>query len=213
MSVNLRYQDDFELIPENSVRFGDSEWYGLCRVGGKKDYETRFKAVYSDTGIYFLFCCGDQKITAELEEDGSDLFTEDVIEIFLQPDQAYPVYMEYEISPLNRELVLLVSHNGEKFYGWMPFHYTGGRRTKHITWSKTGVPVSGAALQEWWTMIYIPFSLFEGVMPVKVSSGTVWRGNIFRIDYDHEEVSRYAYATACGTEFHDYEKFDKVMFL
>ena len=36
-----------------------------------------------------------------------DLWNEDVFEVFLWTDERYPVYLEYEISPLNHELPIL----------------------------------------------------------------------------------------------------------
>ena len=36
-----------------------------------------------------------------------DLWNEDVFEVFLWTDERYPVYFEYEISPLNHELPIL----------------------------------------------------------------------------------------------------------
>lgn len=34
--------------------FRSAAWNRLKRVGGKKDYRTEFKAVYSGKGLYFL---------------------------------------------------------------------------------------------------------------------------------------------------------------
>lgn len=135
MSLMLDHTEDFELISENKEKFKSARWNVLKRVGGEKEYQTRFKALYSKTGIYFLAECADSEITSTLKNDGEDLYTEDVLEFFVQPDRRYPVYLEYELSPRNRELVLMVSHNGAKFYGWTPFHYTGERKTAHIVWN------------------------------------------------------------------------------
>ena len=44
-------------------------------------YDTRFKTVYSTTGIYFLVDCTDRKLTATMAEDFMDLWNEDVFEV------------------------------------------------------------------------------------------------------------------------------------
>lgn len=65
----------------------------------------------------------------------------------------------------------------------------------------------------WEAMCYLPFSLLEGIVPAAPVPGTVWTGNIFRIDYDGQDISRYGWDTSCGTEFHDYEKFGEIRFI
>lgn len=211
-SLVLNRQEDFALSPEAEEKFRSAAWHRLKKVGGRKDYRTEFKAVYSDTGLYFLFRCEDKKISCSFQKDGEDLYTEDVLELFLQPDDRHPLYLEYELSPLGRELVLMVSHNGEAFYGWLPFHYKGERKVEHITWGTDGEIAPGALCDEWRAMLYLPFALFEGTVERYPEKGTVWRGNLFRIDYDDGEASRYAYAPACGTAFHDFEKFEEIIF-
>lgn len=212
MALKITRQDDFELTYQNIEKFGSAMWNRMERVGGEKTYATMFKILYSDSGLYFLICCEDKKISSTMQKDGDDLYTEDVLEIFLQPDPEHPVYLEYEISPLNKELVLMVSHNGENFYGWLPFHYYGARKAEHIIWCGEEESGEQNCRLIWRAMIYIPFALLEGVMPERPSAGTVWKGNLYRIDYDEDDVSRYAFRTECGTDFHDYKKFEDLIF-
>src|SRR5581483_3569223 len=103
----------------NSVNWNITEWVVLTQQKNKEPYyETRFKILYSDSGIYCLYYCEDKKITATLEEDFSDLWHEDVVEAFLQPDESIPLYFEYELSPLNKELAILVPNFNGNFFGW-----------------------------------------------------------------------------------------------
>ena len=69
-------------------------------------------------------------MTATLQEDFENLWTEDVFEFFLWTDERYPVYFEYEISPLNKELPILIPNFDGQFLGWRPWHYDQGRRTQ-----------------------------------------------------------------------------------
>src|SRR4030042_4142344 len=57
----------------------------------KGTLSTSFKILYSDSGIYFLFKCQDRKIHASMPEDFMDLWKEDVVEVFLWPDEDYPI--------------------------------------------------------------------------------------------------------------------------
>ena len=56
-----------------------------------EDRRTQLKILYSGRGLYFLFACEDRVLTSTLNEDFLDLWTEDVVEVFLWPDQAFPV--------------------------------------------------------------------------------------------------------------------------
>lgn len=122
--------NDFEVSGDGSASAWQGvAWEPLVRVGeGKAAYAARTKILWSQTGLYFLVDCEDRKLTCTMTRDGDDLFREDVVEVFLWPDEAHPVYFEYEISPLNFELSLMVNNHEGDFCGWLPFHYTGGRR-------------------------------------------------------------------------------------
>ena len=71
----------------------------------------------------------DRRLTASFQKDFENLWTEDVFEVFLWTDERYPVYFEYEISPLGFELPILVPNYEGKYLGWRPWHYEGSRKT------------------------------------------------------------------------------------
>ena len=62
----------------------------------------------------------DRRLTASFEEDFSDLWKEDVFEAFVWPDERDTLYFEYEISPLGRELPILIPNLDDRFLGWRP---------------------------------------------------------------------------------------------
>ncbi len=73
-----------------------SEWTALRRrQADGHPYDSRFKVLYSSTGLYFLMEGTDRKLTATMNEDFMDLWNEDVFEVFLWTDERYPVYFEY----------------------------------------------------------------------------------------------------------------------
>ena len=91
-------------------------WRILTQGGGRKSpYLTKIKVLYSSTGIYFLIKCEDKKINSTFRNDFQPLYQEDVVEIFLQPNEKFPIYIEYEISPKCHELPLLIINNYGKF--------------------------------------------------------------------------------------------------
>lgn len=184
-----------------------ADWLLLPLVNGAATYGTRAKVLYSDTGLYFLVENEDARLTCSALGDFDDLFTEDVVEIFLWPQQEHPVYFEYEISPLNAELPILVANHQGVFYGWQPWHYTGLRRTRHATRVCGGEQQPMAAVRGWSTEIFLPFALLTGLGNVPPAPGASWRANIYRIDYDSGQPAQWAWCPDTGSNFHNYRQF------
>ncbi len=130
--IHVHSCEDFEVSGNGaSTQWRRAEWVQMNkRPEGKLDYQTRFKMLYSKTGVYVLFDATDDTLTATMTEDFSDLWNEDVFECFFWTDERHPVYFEYEISPLGYELPILIPNLGGKFLGWRPWHYEGERKTR-----------------------------------------------------------------------------------
>ncbi len=88
----------------NTKKWERAEWLALAPIKPGTAHQTRAKALYSDIGMYFLVGCEDRRLTCTITEDLGDLFNEDVVEVFIQPSEAHPVYFEYEILPLGFEM-------------------------------------------------------------------------------------------------------------
>lgn len=161
-------------------------------------------------GIYFRFLCRDERLTCTIQEDMSSLYLEDVAEVFLWPREELPVYFEYELSPLDRELCLLVCNTGD-YYGWTPFEYTGARRTRHYARAEGGkaAPLSGCA--GWQCGAFLPFALLEGLC-TPPRPGDRWRANFYRIDYDGDGPTHFAWDPDTHKEFHQFRRFGGLLF-
>lgn len=105
MVLKVKKTKDFQVSGDGKfLVWNSTEWLSLPQRRGKDTgYQTAIKVLYSDSGIYFLFRCSDGILKASLQEDFMDLWKEDVVEVFIWPDEKYPVYLEYELSPLNHE--------------------------------------------------------------------------------------------------------------
>jgi hypothetical protein len=211
--VTVAPTEDFALTGDGSAAPWESaEWVALGRRGDAGlDYETRVKLIYSATGLYVLMDASDARITATMTEDFHDLWTEDVFEVFLWTDEAYPVYFEYEISPLGYELPILIPNFGGEFLGWRPWHYEGERRTRRATVALGGPRESGASITGWRAEVFIPWALLEPLQGVPPEAGSRWRANFYRVDYDGETPTAWAWAPVEGT-FHDFEAFGVLRF-
>jgi len=205
--------DDFEVSGTGSApAWAACDWLTLARVSDvHSDYATRCKMVYSETGIYFLVDCEDRVLTCTMTEDYDNIFQEDVVEVFLWPNEEQTLYFEYEISPLEVELPILVPNCGV-FMGWLPWQYSGGRRTRKATGVRGGEKASMASVDGWTAEFFIPFALLKGLGNVPPGPGTRWRANVYRIDYDGEEPVQWALCEDSGTNFHNFRGFGTIEF-
>lgn len=204
---------DFEINGQGDhATWSQTDWVTLpLRHGPRQEATTQAKVLYSDTGIYFLMQCADEVLTATLTEDFANLYNEDVVEVFLWTDEAQSLYFEYELSPLNYELPILVPNHEGTFFGWRPWHYEGKRRTRHATSVQGGEKKSGAAISGWTAEFFIPYALLKPLGNVPPRPGTRWRANIYRIDYDTAEPRYWQWQPTVGN-FHEYQKFGTFIF-
>jgi hypothetical protein len=84
-----------------------------------------------------------------------------VFEVFLWPDERDSIYFEYEISPLNRELPILVPNLGGTFLGWRPWHYEGARKIRKATAAIGGQLASGGKVDGWKADVFISYELLS----------------------------------------------------
>ena len=211
--LSVKLVDDFEVTGTgDNAAWRQSEWTPLRRRQPEAHpYDTRFKMLYSNTGLYFLMDGTDRKLTATMADDFMDLWNEDVYEVFLWTDERYPVYFEYEISPLGRELPILIPNFGGQFLGWRPWHYERDRVTRKATSIIGGPKQSQASIEGWRAEFFFPYALLRPLQNVPPKPGARWRANFYRMDYDEGKRTQWEWAPV-GKTFHDYEKFGDVIF-
>jgi hypothetical protein len=211
--LRVRRTNDFEVSGDGkNEAWAKTEWESIAqRSKDGPTHESRIKMLYSPSGLYVLFDAADKKLTAKIEKDFENLWEEDVFEVFLWTDERQPVYFEYEISPLNFELPILVPNFDGKFLGWRPWHYEGGRKTRKATTVTGGPKKSGAAISGWTAEIFIPYELLSPLSNVPPKPGTRWRANFYRMDYDDGKTTRWTW-TPVGCSFHEYQKFGTLVF-
>ncbi len=212
-SLEVKRCKDFRITGDGkSGEWEKTAWINLAQHEPvDTEYQTKVKVLYSTTGMYFLFSCGDKKITSAMRADNLNLWEEDVVEVFLWTDENFPVYFEYELSPFNFELPILVPNNNGKFLGWLPWNYTGEKKTQHATSVTGGKLINGGAITSWIAEFFIPYKLLEPLSNVPPSSGTRWRANMYRIDYDKGSEMPFAWQKTSHT-FHEYKKFGTFIF-
>jgi hypothetical protein len=213
MVFKVKKVKDFQISGDGKFLAWDAtDWLSLPqRKGNNTGYQTGIKVLYSDSGIYFLFRCSDSILTASIQTDFMDLWKEDVVEVFIWPDERYPVYFEYELSPLDRELVLLVPNFAGDLWGWRPWHYEGDRLVRHATKVQGGKKESSSKISEWTAEFFIPYRLLKPLQNVPPAPGTEWRANFYRCDYDTGENIYWSWQPV-EKRFHEYKKFGTLVF-
>jgi hypothetical protein len=183
-SIEIKRSADFEICGQGTAApWETTGWIEIPRrTQGRVDYSTRVRILYSETGIYFLFHCEDRVITATMKADNLDLWKEDVVEVFLMPDEKYPLYFEYQLSPLNYELTLLIPNLEGNFLGWLPWKYEGDRQTRR---KATILTDSQGSVTGWNAEFFIPWKLMEPLITGPPLPGDTWKANMYRLDYDN----------------------------
>jgi hypothetical protein len=212
METVLKRVEDFAVDGTGEASAWQSaDWLAILPIIGPSTADTRMKAVYSSTGIYCLFDCEDDLLYCTALKDNDDLWTEDVVEAFFWPDEARPLYFEYELSPLGMELPLMVPNNAGAFMGWIPWHYAGDRRCRRATAIRGGSKTSMAGISGWSAEFFIPFALLRGLRNVPPAPGTRWRANFYRIDHDRNGETYFAWRPIAKS-FHEFDKYGTIVF-
>jgi len=211
--LRIRQTEDFTINGRGDASaWKKATWEPLhLRVTDGHQYQTRVKMLYSRTGLYVLMEAEDRTLTAAMNEDFLDLWNEDVFEFFLWPDERYPVYFEYEISPLGFELPILIPNFSGEFLGWRPWHYEGNRKTQKATTVVGGPKLPGARVAGWKAEVFVPYDLLKPLQNVPPQPGTQWRANFYRVDYDDGKSTSWDWARV-GTSFHEFNKFGTLTF-
>lgn len=211
-SIIINKCQDFKVTGDGSTgAWENTKWINLEQQGPVyAQYNTKVKVLYSETGIYFLFDCEDKKLTSTITADQQNIYTEDVVEVFLWTEESFPVYFEYELSPLNYELTIMVPNYNGTFLGWLPWHYEGDRKTQHETSVAGGAKESMSMVNGWKAEFFIPYKLLSPLPKVPPESGTKWQVNMYRIDYDNG-IAHYAWQKT-GKSFHEYNNFGTFIF-
>jgi hypothetical protein len=211
-SLIVRFCRDFKITGNgDNAQWRKTDWVNLQKLDkGGRDYKSQFKILYSPKGIYVLFYGEDEKITSSFKNDFDKLFQGDVFEVFFNTNPENSIYFEYEISPLNKELVLYMVNRNGMISGWAPWPYEEDKVERSVSISG-GKMEPGAAITSWKAELFFPYGLlspFPRVPPVK---GTHWNANFCRLDYDSGGIIKWAWAPV-DTSFHELHRYYSLTF-
>jgi hypothetical protein len=154
-------------------------WTALFRMpdGSRPQQNTRARALWDDRYLYVAFRVEDRDIRATRTARDTELWTEEVVEVFLEPTGTGRPYFEFEINPLNAVLDICFD---------MPFEgHPGALWRKGAGWDCAGWRHATRRFPSGWTAeMAFPWASFPGVRPPR--SGTVWNINLHRIERPRE---------------------------
>lgn len=135
--------------------------------GGQPKQRTQVRTAWDDETWRILFESDDTRPWATLTTHDAPLWTEETVEVFVDPVGDLAAYFEIEINPLGAVVDVFmrrIASGWRKEFGW---HADG--MTSSVRRTETG----------WVAELAIPFEALGVAVP---QTGTLWRANFMRID-------------------------------
>lgn len=197
----------FGTLPELGADAAHPFWENIAPMplrenvtGGEPEQGTWVKLAHNAQDWRVLFHAEDTDAWATLTARDALLYTEETVEIFVDPVGDLASYFELEINPLNAvcDLMLRRTRSGlRKEFAW---HCAGLRSTVRKTDTA------------WISELAIPFSSVSVDAPP--AAGAVWRVNFLRIDRPrHRERELSAWSPTFRPNFHIPERFGFLEFV
>lgn len=149
-------------------------------------HATAAKAVWDETALYVAFVCQDPEIWATMRERDDRLWSQEVVEVFLDPNGNGDPYFEFEVNPLNVVVDLRLMRS---------LRDKGMPLARVVAWDceamQTAVRVKGQVSTwqtaqrpggEWTVEMAIPFAALDSLPSSPPKDGDAWKANFYRID-------------------------------
>lgn len=208
--------------PRVDGRLNDAAWRSAREIGpfilhdgsGPASRATFASLCWDDCCLYVAFKCDDPDVWGTLTKRDDPVFTEEVVEVFLDPDCDFRRYYEINVSPRN---VIFDAHISN----------STGRAPDKVAcpaeWNcrglRTAVKVNGTLDDRtdtdvgWTVEMGIPFESLDEARKRPPSPGDIWRVNLYRIDLTPTpEYSCWSPTLQCPPNFHVPSRFGKLVF-
>ena len=133
-----------------AIELTDRHYLSLIAIDS---VSTRVKALWNDKGLMVLYHCLDADIQAEVTERDGRVYTDDAVELFLDPDMDGANYLQVAVNPRSTRRDLLIPE--------------AGGRNSTLKWDSgllCAVTAERTVLDrsdrdEWWTVeLFLPWS-------------------------------------------------------
>jgi hypothetical protein len=159
------------------------------------------RALWDDQALYIAFDGDDDALVATFEKRDEPIYTEDVFELFLDPDGDERHYYELQVSP-----------KGVIFDALFPSYRKDLARSQRFTLA--GFEARVASREGGWTAeMKIPFLSLKHAPRRPPRAGDSWRFNAFRIDLHPSGDADYmAFSPPIRPDFHALDRFGTLIF-
>lgn len=170
-----------QIIVDGNLSDWETPFLGpfVVHNSGEKATQNTFVSLsWNEENLYIAYNCTDSKIIGTLQKKDSQIFqTDDLVEIFLDPDGNGQNYIEVGVNAFSTNYDLLLKCISQECGGWKTV----------IDFDIQGIETISKINPEGYTVeIKIPFSNLEKIKSgnfQKPKTGSKWKGNTFRIDY------------------------------
>ena len=166
-------------------------------TGEKPRQSTEVRLLWNSEYLYVGFLCYDQDIWGTIYERDGNIYNEEVVEVFLDPDGDLRTYIELEVSPLNTLFDAFVVNGKSHGQGMHVLRDWDSETLQHAVsvdgTAKTSPPADrGSSISppdtSWSCEIAVPFKDLLTAPNIPPKSGDVWRMNLYRIDRGQTEA-------------------------
>jgi len=190
---------------------------GATIAWGPAPYETRFRALWNDDGLFLRYDVDDASPWHTMTRRDEHLWEEEVVEIFLDADRSGHHYYELEISPANVvcDLRMIDASPWKGEYDW---NLAGLETRVHPAKDKAGRAAgwTATAFLPWKGLRALPSAARVNTPP---APGDRWRFNVFRIERPggkadpKRDAVQVAWSKPSADTFHDPSVFRDMVFL
>lgn len=144
-------------------------------------HPTRARMLWDDAHFYFAFACEDEDVWAIYQREDDELWEEEVVEVFIDPDGDGRDYLELEVNPLNTVVDLAIQQLTPTWAVDIDWDIAGLRTAVRVE----GTVNDSLSLDKGWTAeIAIPWDAMVGRIGGggRPDPGDTWRLNLYRIE-------------------------------
>lgn len=190
----------------------------LTSLGQAPNQETWVKAFYTEDALYLGAYLSDEHIWGTLKERDAQTWTQEVLEVFIDPNGDGKDYLELQITPQN----VIFDARFEAMLGMGK-----GTRQEQIDRARafslegleTAVKVDGTLNDDkdkdkaWTVEIKLPFASLPGA-GAPPQPGANWAMNLYRFDRPTPQSTyAYAWSTQASRSFHEVSKYGTLQFI
>ncbi len=174
--------------------------------GSRPKVRTEARLGFDDRFLYFSFQVWDENIWSTFRERDEHLWTEEVVEVFLQADPGHPSYIELEVNPLGTmlDIFLIDVRKPIPYKSW---------NSSGLKWAvQVDGRVDGEAGDRSWTCeIALPLDDVVTAPNIPPKPGDRWRMNLYRVD-KKPSAAGLAWSPTLKRDFHVPAMFGEIVF-